>query len=186
MNVKLANTEFYNTPDGAVMVKQHGKPARELIMSDREIIQEMLFIIRERYKEAFARLNELYTKNERNRCLYEFNIVSRFIRCNFGEYDQNNYDIDHIGRFTFEEVRCPLRGECIHEGIICKPELNTALTEREKEIMKLIAEGLHAQEIANELYISVATVNRHRENIKAKIGAKSIAHIVAYWHNNLK
>ena len=186
ITLDMVNTEFYNTPEGIIMVKKQGSPVREFTINDREIIQEILSVIRECYPKAFSRLSGLYTKNERNRLLFEFNIVNRFIRCNFGEYDQQAYDIDYQGRFCFEEVHCPLRGECLHEGVICKPELNTKLTEREKEIVKFIADGLQAQDIADELYISVATVNRHRENIKAKLRLRNIGEIVSYYHNNLK
>lgn len=182
----MVNTEFYNTPDGTVMIKQLGNAVREVTIHNREFIQEMLSIIRERYPKAFARLSELYTKNERNRLLFEFNIVHRFIRCNFGEYDQQRYDIDFRGQFCFEEVHCPLRGECVHEGVICKPELDTRLTDREQEIIRMIADGYQAQDIADELYISVATVNRHRENIKAKLQLRNIGDMVSYYHNNLK
>lgn len=182
----MVNIEFYNTPEGAVMIKEYGQPVRELILSDRGIVEPMLSILRDRYPIAFARLSELYSRNEQNRWNYEYKMVHRFCRCNFGEYDQNNLDIDYAGTFHFEEVRCPLRGECLHEGVVCRPELNTKLTDREKEIVKLIADGCQAQNIADELCISVATVNRHRENIKAKLQLRNIGEIVSYYHNNLK
>lgn len=182
----LQNIEFYNTPEGAVMIKRHGQPLRELSQSDRDIIESMLAVLRDRYPVAFSRLSELYSTSEADRWVFEFKMIHRFCRCNFGEYDQYNPDIDDTGIFHFEEVRCPLRGcDCLHEGVICKPELNTSLTDREKEVVKLIANGYQAQAIADELYISVATVNRHRENIKAKLGLRCIADIVSYYHTNM-
>lgn len=183
----LTNIEFYNTPDGDVMVKEFGRPVKVLVKTDREIIESMLSALRDRYPIAFTRLSELYSKSEPDRWVFEYKMVHRFCRCNFGEYDQCNPDIDHLGSFHFEEVRCPLRGcDCIHEGVICKPELDSKLTEREKEIVKLIAEGYQALDIANELCISVATVNRHRENIKAKLQLRNIGEVVSYYHNHLK
>lgn len=182
----LQNIEFYNTPDGAVMLKRHGQPLRELLQSDRDIIEPMLAALRDRYPVAFSRLSELYSTSEANRWVFEYKMIHRFCRCNFGEYDQYNPDIDRAGAFHFEEVRCPLRGECIHEGVICKPELNTRLSRREHDVIKLIADGYQAQDIADELYISIATVNRHRENIKAKLRLRNIGEIVSYYHNNLK
>ena len=84
-------------------------------------------------------------------------------------------------------MHCPLRGECRHEGVICKPQLDTRLTEREMEVFRLIAQNLQAEDIAEELHISPCTVARHRENIKAKIGAKNVAEMTAYWlRNDLK
>ena len=184
--VSLANIEFYNTPDGSVMYKENGKPVKLLTESDRPIIEEMLSVLQQLYPTAFSRLSELYTRYERNRFHFEFKMVHRFIRCNFGEYDQYRFDIDRNGRFCFEEVRCPLRGECIHEGSICKPEMNTTLTERESEILALIGECMEATDIADELHISIATVNRHRENIKAKLGLKNVKEIIHYYLTNIK
>lgn len=183
MNCLLSNIEFYNTPDGTIMVKAYEQPVRALVSSDRGLIQAMLSVIRELYPDAFSKLAELYSRHERNHILYEFNIVSRFIRCNFGEYDQYNYDIDHTGTFHFEEVRCPLRGtiDCAYEGCICKPILNTNLTEREKEVLSLIGQGLQSKDVANELHISITTVHRHRENIKAKLKLKTVGELVNYW-----
>ena len=182
----LSNIEFYNSPEGDVMVKESGKAVRELLETDRPIIEALLMLIKDRYTEAFNALSELYTKNERNRFYYEYKIVHRFIRCNFGEYDQYKYDIDQAGNLNFEEVRCPFRGECPHEEIICKPKINNNLTTRELEVFKYIGFGLQSADIANELKISVATVNRHRENIKAKLGLKTIGELVNHYNTYFK
>jgi len=48
-----------------------------------------------------------------------------------------------------------------------------SLTAREKEVLKLMALGYSAQELAAKLYISEATASTHRRNIKSKIGAQS-------------
>lgn len=47
------------------------------------------------------------------------------------------------------------------------------LTGRELEVLALLAEGRRNQEIAEELIVSPSTVNRHVENILAKMGARS-------------
>ena len=183
----LLDTEFYNTPDGDVMYKQPGQPAKLLKDSDREIITGLLQAIRDRYPQSFEALMQLYSASSRNRSWYEFRVVHRFLRCNFGEYDEYTRDVDAAGRFRFEEVRCPLRGECQFEGIICKPEIHTALSDREMEVFRLIVDRLETAEIAEQLCISPFTVIRHRDNIKARIGARSIADMIKYWYtNNLK
>ena len=56
----------------------------------------------------------------------------------------------------------------------------TVLTEREDEVLKLIAEGLSAKEIARELTISVRTVDRHRENILSKLGLRDRTQLTRY------
>lgn len=136
---EIANIEFYNTPEGDVMMKELGRPAVVLDENNRPTIECMLSVIRDRYPKAHTRLMQIYSSSTMNRWYYEFRVVHRFIRCNFGEYDQHNLDINRDGLFVFEEVKCPLRGECEHEGVICRPELNTSLTEREMEVFRLIA-----------------------------------------------
>ncbi len=54
------------------------------------------------------------------------------------------------------------------------------LTNREKEILQLIAEGLTSKEIADNLYISVKTVENHRANIKKKVDIHDTAGLVRY------
>jgi DNA-binding NarL/FixJ family response regulator len=52
------------------------------------------------------------------------------------------------------------------------------LTKREKEILKLIADGLSSQEIANKLFISLRTVETHRLNLNQKLDVKNTAGLV--------
>ncbi len=54
------------------------------------------------------------------------------------------------------------------------------LTEREIQIIRLIAEGLSRTEIAERLCISAKTVVTHRANIMEKVGAHSTAELIRY------
>lgn len=56
----------------------------------------------------------------------------------------------------------------------------TDLTEREVEILFLICKGLSNQEIANKLFLSKRTVDKHRENLLLKTGSKNTASLVIY------
>ena len=53
------------------------------------------------------------------------------------------------------------------------------LTEREREVLALVAAGLSNTEIAQKLYLSVGTVKRHIANIFIKLGAESRTHALA-------
>ena len=55
-----------------------------------------------------------------------------------------------------------------------------ALTEREREVLALIAQGHGNQDIADALVISIKTVNRHRENIMAKLNLHSRVELVRF------
>lgn len=54
------------------------------------------------------------------------------------------------------------------------------LSEREVEILVGICQGLSTQEIADKLYISKRTVDKHRANILEKSGSKNTASLVVY------
>ncbi|MDD5435570.1 MAG: response regulator transcription factor [Nitrospira sp.] len=59
-------------------------------------------------------------------------------------------------------------------------ETYTGLTAREKEILKRVAEGVNNHDIAEELFLSPATVQTHRANIMAKLGLHSRTELVKY------
>lgn len=61
---------------------------------------------------------------------------------------------------------------------------NFELTKREKEIVKLIIDGLTNQEIADTLFISIRTVDTHRKNVLSKLGLKNTATLVKYAMEN--
>lgn len=52
------------------------------------------------------------------------------------------------------------------------------LTRRETEIVRLIAEGLTSQQMADKLFISARTVDTHRANLLKKIGVKNSIELV--------
>ena len=54
------------------------------------------------------------------------------------------------------------------------------LTPREREVLKLIAEGKSSKEIANLLFISVFTVNNHRASIMQKLDLNKATDLVKY------
>ncbi|MDQ1909902.1 response regulator transcription factor [Paenibacillus sp. GD4] len=55
-----------------------------------------------------------------------------------------------------------------------------ALSEREKEILGLIAKGYSNKEIAEQLIISVKTVESHKSNVMEKLGLKTRPELVKY------
>ncbi|WP_340537575.1 response regulator transcription factor [Nocardioides sp. GXZ039] len=57
---------------------------------------------------------------------------------------------------------------------------STVLTEREDQVLKLIAEGASSKEIAAALTISIKTVERHRANILARLGMRDRTQLTRY------
>jgi DNA-binding NarL/FixJ family response regulator len=54
------------------------------------------------------------------------------------------------------------------------------LTPRELEVLKLIAEAYTSKQIADELFISIKTVDRHRQNILEKLGMRDRVELTRY------
>jgi DNA-binding CsgD family transcriptional regulator len=53
-----------------------------------------------------------------------------------------------------------------------------AVTPREIEILKMVAEGFNTREISSHLDISAHTVHTHRRNMQVKLGVKNVAHLI--------
>ncbi len=62
---------------------------------------------------------------------------------------------------------------------ISEPKKEYGLTSREKEILKLLVNGMNKKHIAEELHISLLTINTHLKNIYAKLHVHSQVDVVA-------
>jgi DNA-binding NarL/FixJ family response regulator len=65
-------------------------------------------------------------------------------------------------------------------SLAIEEEKTEVLTMREREVLKLLAEGKRTKEIAAALYISPHTVRRHRSNIMEKLNIENLADLVRY------
>ena len=63
---------------------------------------------------------------------------------------------------------------------LCWSSKSSSLSRREKEILLKICEGLSNHEIADALFISKRTVDKHRANLLAKTGSKNTASLILY------
>ena len=67
----------------------------------------------------------------------------------------------------------------IEEMLLLPPE-DYQLSDRELEVLELVAQGLSSKEIGERLNIAVNTVNTHRKSITRKTGIKSVAGLAVY------
>jgi DNA-binding NarL/FixJ family response regulator len=65
-------------------------------------------------------------------------------------------------------------------GKVKTPKTHEQLTKREIEVLQLICQQKTAEEIGNELFISVKTVNGHRNNLLQKTGSRNMSGLVMY------
>ncbi|MCF6248094.1 MAG: response regulator transcription factor [Desulfobacula sp.] len=87
----------------------------------------------------------------------------------------------------FKAFQAVMDGENYHSAITSNDYEETVeqkddsiLTLREKQIIKLIAQGKTSKQISEAYNISQWTVDKHRSNIKEKLGIKSLAEMIRY------
>ena len=68
----------------------------------------------------------------------------------------------------------------VHAGHLRHASRAHGLTEREVEVLAFVAAGRTSREVAEELSLSVTTVQRHIANIYGKIGVRNRAEATAY------
>lgn len=71
-------------------------------------------------------------------------------------------------------------GESRDAAGVFRDVFHEALSERESEVLPLVCQGLANHEIADRLFISKRTVDKHRANILAKTGCRNTASLVIY------
>ena len=166
----MEGIEFFTSPEGQVYYRKDGQDAKRLTKFSSDIVSKVVNLVRNRFPECYSRLAIIYKKNASQ-------MVDRFVRCNFGEHDLLTPDIER-DILHFEEVRCPLRGICPDENIICTPQSLYRLTPAEKEVAKLYLRGDTFDMIARELGKSPSTVKQQLWKLKKKLGAKNCREII--------
>ena len=68
----------------------------------------------------------------------------------------------------------------LHSSRQVRPDPYAELTDREKEIFQLSAEGMSSEEIAEFLTLSVHTISTHRRNLMGKLNIKNQAELITY------
>ena len=63
---------------------------------------------------------------------------------------------------------------------VSRPEKSSGLSERETEVLQLVADGLTNGEIADKLFTSKRTIETHRQNIIAKTQMKNTASLIRF------
>ncbi len=78
-----------------------------------------------------------------------------------------------------EKYLSPLLSAIMFDLTRVRPEAES-LTRREREILKLLAEGKKSREIADILFVSIHTVRTHRNNIMRKLKLSGVVDLVRY------
>ena len=121
--------------------------------------------------------------------------------------DEKLYPVIEAGAFSYllktsrateiaSAIRAAANGQPVLESQVASKMMNRfrkpkeealphhELTEREMEVMKLIAKGRSNQEVADELFIGIKTVKFHVTNILGKLGVEDRTQAAIYAHKN--
>lgn len=178
MNRPLTDTEFF-AYEGEVWYRLPDATVDKLRESDSDVLDDLIDHIETFYPKAYDALCSEYKGCALNRSYYRFRIVTRFIRCNFAPLD-NIPDFSNNSRCSFEFVPCPLRGECRHERVICRPEFDHKLSVAEMPVLRLWFNGLAIDDIAEQLCLSPHTIHNHIRHAYQRLNIHSKAEFVRY------
>lgn len=81
---------------------------------------------------------------------------------------------------TILEGHVYLSPEITHLLVTDSPDRLACLSERERDVLTLIAEGRSTREIAETLSLSPKTIDIYRRTLKTKLGIKSVAGLTKY------
>jgi len=122
--------------------------------------------------------------------------------------DEKMYPVIEAGAFSYllktsraseiaDAIRAAARGQSVLESQVASKMMNRFrrppqaasqphedLTEREMEVLKLIAVGKSNQEIADDLFIGIKTVKYHLTNLFGKLGVEDRTQAAIYAHRN--
>ncbi|MFC5403001.1 response regulator [Cohnella soli] len=122
--------------------------------------------------------------------------------------DEKMYPVIEAGAFSYllktsraseiaDAIRAAARGQSVLESQVASKMMNRfrrppqsaaqpheELTDREMEVLKLIALGKSNQEIADDLYIGIKTVKYHLTNLFGKLGVEDRTQAAIYAHRN--
>lgn len=118
------------------------------------------------------------------------NYISKMMSLGARGYILKNTEIDEIREAVRQVYKGHIflskeAGDNLYQVDISENKTLPLLTRRETDVLKLVAEGLTAPEIAEKLCLSQLTVESHRRNIMTKLKAKNVASLIkiAMEHN---
>jgi two-component system response regulator NreC len=98
--------------------------------------------------------------------------------CNPQEVYEAILAVHHKGSYISERTLKALQHKMNKK--IKSRKLNIQITKREEEILQLVCQQYTAEEIGLKLFISVKTVNGHRNNLLQKTGSRNVTGLVLY------
>ncbi len=123
------------------------------------------------------------SKGERVKLLRQeaINFGFKLIALVYAYFDEHLLSMfDEIIYINDDEEKIFNKLEKIVESDVQVQDEDVAISQRELDVIRLVALGKSNKEIAEELFISIHTVISHRKNITNKLGIKSVSGLTIY------
>ncbi|MBL7890443.1 MAG: response regulator transcription factor [Bacteroidia bacterium] len=185
LSQEISGGNFYEVSNGQTLIKKSKELKKPFIIVDYSNLEGF----------TIDKLKTIYASNKIAKILIISNSDNKEEMIKVLDYGVKNYilrtaddiELKKAVKATLENKRF-LCGKVIDAFIDNKfsketKKVNnrtTLLTEKETEILKLIAQGNTNQRIANRLGSSIHTINTHRKNIFKKLGFKKASEAIIY------
>lgn len=136
---------------------------------------ELCRLIKERYKQVMILGLSTFSQGIYMNKLME-NGASGYLLKNISRQEL----VDGIRAASSGSVYFSFEAGKIYKATLEKQSQQPVLTKREKEIARLIAEGLTNAQISRQLFISIETVDTHRKNLYTKLNVNNTAMMIRY------
>lgn len=161
-----------NTPEIVLMdVSLPGMNGFETAAKIRELIPEIKVLFLSMHNEAEYIIRSI--KSGGNGYILKSAESDELINAIRNVISGEKYYGDEIAKIIFNSYNFETS-----QPKIIKNEKHIALTQREKEILRLVSDGYSAREIASMLFISPRTVETHRLRIMQKLEAHNTAELI--------
>ncbi|MCS7004058.1 MAG: LuxR C-terminal-related transcriptional regulator [Cytophagales bacterium] len=169
-NYNALKTLGYETDE--IEKKQHKLLEHLIHPEDQHLLDDILAFFRENRGDFWVSAVRL----RESRKIYHYFTISAI------GYEKNQ---DRIRRavVVLTDITHFIETDKQFRGLV-NQEILSSISKREKQIIKLIAQGYRNVDIANELDIRVPTVETHRKNIYKKLKLRNTADLITFAHEN--
>jgi len=136
---------------------------------------ELCGLIKEKYKQVMVLGLSTFSQGIYMNKLME-NGASGYLLKNISRQEL----VDGIRAANSGSVYFSFEAGKIYKATLEKQSQQPVLTKREKEVARLIAEGLTNAQISRQLFISIETVDTHRKNLYTKLNVNNTAMMIRY------
>lgn len=113
-------------------------------------------------------------------------VICQYQMLETGEFEKPLLLLGVVDISPDQDLKAPIKfrlvnfktGDIVNIPVLDNP--NISLTKREKEVLKMVNEGMMSKEISDKLFISIHTVNRHRQNILEKMNVENLSEAISY------